>query len=118
MKTSLVKLSLRQNAIYLPVETVSNSSQKEINETTGMLVANCKKLGYTFSEKLLHAVNGMNPVQKIKLLDLLKEVTGVKKNWTPLVKQWDIPTGESFVCLLYTSPSPRDRTRSRMPSSA
>ena len=25
---------------------------------------------------------------------------------------------ESYVCLLYTSPSPRDRTRSRMPSSA
>ena len=26
--------------------------------------------------------------------------------------------GKSFSCLLYTSPSPRDRTRSRMPSSA
>ena len=26
--------------------------------------------------------------------------------------------GESLTCLLYTSPSPRDRTRSRMPSSA
>ena len=25
---------------------------------------------------------------------------------------------ESVICLLYTSPSPRDRTRSRMPSSA
>ena len=25
---------------------------------------------------------------------------------------------EALVCLLYTSPSPRDRTRSRMPSSA
>ena len=25
---------------------------------------------------------------------------------------------ESYACLLYTSPSPRDRTRSRMPSSA
>ena len=25
---------------------------------------------------------------------------------------------QSFACLLYTSPSPRDRTRSRMPSSA
>ena len=24
----------------------------------------------------------------------------------------------SWICLLYTSPSPRDRTRSRMPSSA
>ena len=29
-----------------------------------------------------------------------------------------ISTGSSPICLLYTSPSPRDRTRSRMPSSA
>ena len=28
------------------------------------------------------------------------------------------PAGDIFACLLYTSPSPRDRTRSRMPSSA
>ena len=26
--------------------------------------------------------------------------------------------GHEYTCLLYTSPSPRDRTRSRMPSSA
>ena len=26
--------------------------------------------------------------------------------------------GKDYPCLLYTSPSPRDRTRSRMPSSA
>ena len=26
--------------------------------------------------------------------------------------------GKDYICLLYTSPSPRDRTRSRMPSSA
>ena len=30
----------------------------------------------------------------------------------------NIMTDESYGCLLYTSPSPRDRTRSRMPSSA
>ena len=31
----------------------------------------------------------------------------------------DIPSPEATIfCLLYTSPSPRDRTRSRMPSSA
>jgi len=30
----------------------------------------------------------------------------------------DLQTVESKSCLLYTSPSPRDRTRSRMPSSA
>ena len=27
-------------------------------------------------------------------------------------------TAKTYTCLLYTSPSPRDRTRSRMPSSA
>ena len=29
-----------------------------------------------------------------------------------------LPHGTGKTCLLYTSPSPRDRTRSRMPSSA
>ena len=29
-----------------------------------------------------------------------------------------LETDQSLDCLLYTSPSPRDRTRSRMPSSA
>ena len=32
----------------------------------------------------------------------------------PVLKKYDLPG----FCLLYTSPSPRDRTRSRMPSSA
>ena len=30
----------------------------------------------------------------------------------------DLSDDEYYICLLYTSPSPRDRTRSRMPSSA
>ena len=43
------------------------------------------------------------------------------------VRYYKVPTEEellklvsitSITCLLYTSPSPRDRTRSRMPSSA
>ena len=31
---------------------------------------------------------------------------------------WTNSLYETYACLLYTSPSPRDRTRSRMPSSA
>ena len=31
---------------------------------------------------------------------------------------FDVGANQYMVCLLYTSPSPRDRTRSRMPSSA
>ena len=39
------------------------------------------------------------------------------KIWMVVTKNLD--TGELLChCLLYTSPSPRDRTRSRMPSSA
>ena len=35
------------------------------------------------------------------------------------VKGWQEKNDDEFLfCLLYTSPSPRDRTRSRMPSSA
>ena len=36
----------------------------------------------------------------------------------PLRKDELIVETEAWLCLLYTSPSPRDRTRSRMPSSA
>ena len=37
-----------------------------------------------------------------------------------VVRAWEAQkaTGVRSICLLYTSPSPRDRTRSRMPSSA
>ena len=34
------------------------------------------------------------------------------------MQQGFIPVQNASICLLYTSPSPRDRTRSRMPSSA
>ena len=45
-------------------------------------------------------------------IDLI-ETTGDAKNYTNIKNE-----KLSYICLLYTSPSPRDRTRSRMPSSA
>ena len=42
-----------------------------------------------------------------------------KQIWDPWLSSQDGFLGRQlFCCLLYTSPSPRDRTRSRMPSSA
>ena len=41
------------------------------------------------------------------------EMNGVELNGNRKLKRWFRKN-----CLLYTSPSPRDRTRSRMPSSA
>ena len=42
-----------------------------------------------------------------------------RERWGYRVKfEMELPGKRIFACLLYTSPSPRDRTRSRMPSSA
>ena len=97
MKTDLLKIAIRQKAIFIPNEWVVNKSTSEINETTSVLMANCSRLGFSFSENLLHTINGISPKSKLEIFETLKEVTGVNKNWTPLVKQWDIPTGESVV---------------------
>ena len=40
------------------------------------------------------------------------------ENWGSTHYLSDVNFEEDAICLLYTSPSPRDRTRSRMPSSA
>ena len=53
-------------------------------------------------------------------------LSGVEGEWTyEKMNDWLANPGAfargtsmAYVCLLYTSPSPRDRTRSRMPSSA
>jgi len=40
------------------------------------------------------------------------------EEWLSTITRLGFAGGEGEACLLYTSPSPRDRTRSRMPSSA
>ena len=57
------------------------------------------------------------------LIDNLDKVGGQCIELYPEKPIYDIPgvanqTGKEHICLLYTSPSPRDRSLSRMPSSA
>ena len=49
---------------------------------------------------------------------LLEEKVITVKEAQILWKKWENNKHKLNHCLLYTSPSPRDRTRSRMPSSA
>lgn len=94
--TELLKVALRQKAVYLPGQVLP-SGTVIMNGTTAALLANATKLGFTFSEELLCALNSTPPTYKLQILECLKEVTGASKNWTPLVKGWDVPTGESAV---------------------
>ena len=52
--------------------------------------------------------------------DSFKECISAKEACIAIQKGFEkiFEEGEYIFCLLYTSPSPRDRTRSRMPSSA
>ena len=53
-------------------------------------------------------------IAKITKASGLKGAVGIK----PLIRQFDEYVDKDLFCLLYTSPSPRDATLSRMPSSA
>ena len=51
--------------------------------------------------------------------NILKDIeTSKEEGCKELSKKFDKYEGDVIVCLLYTSPSPRDRSVSRMPSSA
>ena len=68
-------------------------------------------------EKYKNLENELNQSvnDKDKYVSLSKEYADLK----PLYDQVNLYLAhQSEFCLLYTSPSPRDRTRSRMPSSA
>ena len=71
--------------------------------------------GKTYSEEeLFNKYNG-------QLFELeqqrFRAYTGLA-NQVYLDNYWEAQGKKKKICLLYTSPSPRDRTRSRMPSSA
>lgn len=95
MKSRLLEVSLQNQAIYLEAYE-AQASHRDLHPTTLSLAINVSKLGYGFSEELLQGINTLSPKEKLRILNLLKEKAGVKKNWTPLVKGWDIPTGESL----------------------
>ena len=55
---------------------------------------------------------------RIGLLNLMPKKIQTENQFARLIGATPLQIELSLICLLYTSPSPRDRTRSRMPSSA
>lgn len=93
MNTELLIVGLRQSALFIPTESITNV---ENNNTSSFILA-CTKLGFTFSEELFSVIKKVDKKEQQIILETLKEITGTNKNWTPLIKQWNIPTGESFL---------------------
>ena len=81
--------------------TISAALVKELRERTGAGMMDCKRA--------LTQTNG-DIDQGIELLRTLGVASAEKKSGRI--------AAEGVICLLYTSPSPRDKRQSRMPSSA
>jgi hypothetical protein len=94
--STLLNVSLRQTAVFIPSSAMMDA-QTELTETTAILVANLAKLGFGVSESLLQALNRTTAKFQLDLLETFRTVMGINKNWTPLVKGWDTPTGESKI---------------------
>lgn len=98
MSSALLPVSLRQKAVYIPSIALGEAPAdppSTLPETTALLVANLAKLGYGVTEPLLRALATTPSAFQTQLLAVVREVMGVQKSWTPLVKGWDTPTGES-----------------------
>ena len=94
---------------------ISEITQKLIYELA-RAYSNRKQLPKDENKNHLYKIGEMNLYYKIA-----EGYLPPYKRRIPLIKKYlaqAIETAKTIGCLLYTSPSPRDRTRSRMPSSA
>ena len=92
--------------------------QQEVIQKTGNLQTLADQV------QMLEGVSNRIDISEKNLKDLKKEYERLSGEVIPTMMaemglaHLKLMDGSSVDCLLYTSPSPRDRTRSRMPSSA
>lgn len=98
----LRKVALRYQALYLPVEKAEIPPVYEPTVPLMAFVARLKDNGYSLSEELLHALSGVSVQTLADITKMINDVMGVDLNWMPLVKGWDVPTGETRMDHLLT----------------
>lgn len=94
--STLLQVSLRQKALFVPA-VIRKAEGKQLSGPAAMLIANLAKLGYGVSDELFAAISAAPPAYLAKVLATVREVKGVHKNWTPLVKDWGNATGETLL---------------------
>ena len=87
-------LSMREEKFFLAAKAIKESIIRNQSIEDGG--SNCPII-----------VEGINDIKCLRILGFTGIIETINKGWD-----------RSRICLLYTSPSPRDATLSRMPSSA
>lgn len=91
----LQKVALRYRAIFLPIERDGLTGVYEPTVPVMAFTARLKENGYSVSEELLHALTQVPDNTLGEITQLINETLRVNLNWMPLVKGWDVPTGET-----------------------
>ena len=98
----LQKVALRYRAIFLPVEHDGLTGPYEPTVPLMAFAERLKENGYSVSEELLHALAKVPAKTLGEITQLINETFGIDLNWMPLVKGWDVPTGETRMDHLIT----------------
>ena len=116
---SLVFTFLAAVIIYLSlsffVKFFLNKRIKEISDQLFNQDFNLNKTITTDMDDLIDQIKQFDDERKIELSEMREQETFRREFIGNLAHELKTPL---FTCLLYTSPSPRDRQKSRMPSSA
>ena len=109
MKNALMNVALRYGAIFLDIDRKDIDYGSEICPSVAAFLLTLSEKGFVVEEELLHALNTLCMDNSPEAQNLLENITdvidtalGIKLNWAPLVKGWNVPTGESFIDHLIT----------------
>ena len=101
-KKSLTNVALRYRAVFLDIDRKDIDMTSDASVPVLAFVARLKENGFCVSEELLHALNAVSADRLAEITECINDVMGVKLNWAPLVKGWNVPTGESLADHLIT----------------
>ena len=99
---TLTRVALRYRAVFLDINRENINMKSEASVPVMAFVARLKENGFCVSEELLHALNAAPADRLAEITECINDVMGVKLNWAPLVKGWNVPTGESLADHLIT----------------
>ena len=99
---TLTRVALRYRAVFLDINRENINMKSEASVPVMAFAARLKENGFCVSEELLHALNVVPTDRLAEITECINDVMGVKLNWAPLVKGWNVPTGESLADHLIT----------------
>jgi len=99
---TLTQVALRYRAVFLDISRENINMQSEASVPVMAFTARLRENGFAVSEQLLHALNAVSVDRLAEITACVNEVMGVDLNWAPLVKGWNVPTGESVADHLVT----------------